>query len=162
MFKPISFQPNWDSGIPYGVTVRDYMEKLPLDSWQNKIRYYRLSKGISHNVMAKRLGMKNGMSYTKKYETGYAYYTTVENYYKVCNALGIEYEDIADDYMLFIASDYDVKLAKAIEMLGLSSKAFAEKYNIEYTTLRHSLKKMHKLSIETYMKYKRIFEELNL
>ena len=106
LFKPISFQPNWDSGIPYGVTVRDYMEKLPLDSWQNKIRYYRLSKGISHNVMAKRLGMKNGMSYTKKYETGYAYYTTVENYYKVCNALGIEYEDTSREGTLVNATVY--------------------------------------------------------
>ncbi|MEE1216775.1 MAG: hypothetical protein U0K78_04575 [Agathobacter sp.] len=99
----------------------------------------------------------------KKYEnTCKDYYTSVKNYKAVCEAIGISYEDIADEYMLFIDSDYDKRLANAIEKSGLSSKDFAVKYNIEYTTLRHSLKRMHKLSVKSFEKYKLIFEKLNV
>ncbi|MBU5473607.1 helix-turn-helix domain-containing protein [Roseburia sp. MSJ-14] len=163
LYSPIVFEPSWDCGILNGITLKQYLKELQLDTWQGRIRYYRLKNNITANEVAKKIGMQNGTSYLKKYENACKdYYTSVSNYKAVCDAIGIKYEDIADDYMLFIDSDYDMKLATAIEKTGLSSKEFAEKYNIEYTTLRHSLKRMHKLSIKSYEKYKKIFEELNI
>ena len=163
LFRPVSFRPKWDYGIPNGITLSQYLNSISLDSWQNRIRYYRLLNNITASEVAKKIGMKSGISYMKKYENDcHQCYTTVENYYAVCDAIGISYKDIADDYMLFIASDYDVRLSNAIEKSGLSSREFAMKYDIEYTTLRHSLKRMHKLSIQTYEKYKKLFDELDV
>lgn len=54
---------------------------------------------------------------------------------------GFHMKILADEYMLFTDSDYDKRLAHVIEKSGLSSKDFAVKYNIEYTTLRYSLKR---------------------
>lgn len=152
-----------DSGIPTGITVKEYLKNMSLDSWQERIRYHRLLKGITASDIAKVMEMKSGTSYLKKYENAcHKCYTSVDNYMKICKALDISYEDIADEYMLFMASDYDLKLKKAIEKTGLSSKEFAERYCLEYTTLRHSLKRMHKLSPETCQKYKVVFDELDI
>ena len=163
LYRPVSITIRQGAGIPSGVTVKAYINSMNLNSWQSRIRYHRLQHDLSADEVAKRLGMKNVIAYMKKYENDrIQYYTSVENYMAVCDAIGISYEDIADEYMLFIASDYDVKLAEAIEISKLNSVQFAKKYNIEYTTLRHSLKRMHKLSINTYEKYKKIFEEFGI
>ena len=163
LYRPVSFKPRWDYGIPNGVTLNRYMQDICLNTWQGRLRYYRLQKNVTADYVASKIGMNSGTSYMKKYEnTCKDYYTSVKNYKAVCEAIGISYEDIADEYMLFIDSDYDKRLANAIEKSGLSSKDFAVKYNIEYTTLRHSLKRMHKLSVKSFEKYKLIFEKLNV
>lgn len=163
LYRPVSFKPRWDYGIPNGVTLNRYMQDICLNTWQGRLRYYRLQNNVTADYVASKIGMNSGTSYMKKYEnTCKDYYTSVKNYKAVCEAIGISYEDIADEYMLFIDSDYDKRLANAIEKSGLSSKDFAVKYNIEYTTLRHSLKRMHKLSVKSFEKYKLIFEKLNV
>ena len=163
MYKPVIIRFKKGYGIPNGVTVKEYITNMNLDSWQAKIRYYRLKKNISALDVANKLGIKSATAYLKKYENDcHCYYTSLENYRIICETIGIEYEDIADEYMLFIASDYDRKLERAIEKSGLSSREFALKYDIEYTTLRHSLKRMHKLSVQTFEKYKLIFEKLGI
>lgn len=163
LYRPVSISFNKGYGIPNGVTVKGYITNMNLDSWQSKIRYYRLRKNIPALEVANKLGIKSATAYLKKYENDcHNYYTSVENYRAICEVIGIEYEDIADEYMLFIASDYDKRLERAIEKVGLSSREFALQYDIEYTTLRHSLKKMHKLSVQTFEKYKLIFEKLEV
>ena len=76
--------------------------------------------------------------------------------------LGISYADIADEYMLFIDSDYDELLKKAIEIEGVPSSKFAEMHGLEYTTFRHSLNRMHKLSPETAEKYRKVLKQYGL
>lgn len=141
-------------GVPQGVALQHLLEMCDMNIWQGRVRYYRLKAGFDLETMAKKLGMKNGMSYRNKFEaTSFKGYTSVKDYLQICEVLGIDYECIADDYMLFINSNYDELLSKAIELSGLSSKVFAQKYILEYTTLRHSLKHMHKLSPEVAEKY---------
>lgn len=163
MYRPVCIRFKRGYGIPNGVTVKEYVRGMNLDSWQGRIRYYRLKKNIPACEVANKVGIKSVTAYLKKYENDcHHYYTSVENYKLVCNAIGISYEDIADEYMLFIASDYDKRLFRAVNKSGLTSREFAAKYDIEYTTLRHSLKKMHKISVQTYEKYLKLFQELDV
>lgn len=163
IFKSIKFSPKEKISISLGISTEEYISDMKLECWQDKIKYFRLKKGLSADWVASQLGMKDGTSYMKKYEySGVRYYTSVENYKAVCSVLGIKYEDIADEYMLFIDSDYHLKIEKAIKLSGLSPIEFAEKYDVEYTTLRHSIKRMHKLSIASFEKFSAIFNEYGL
>ena len=147
---------------PVGTTRKEQMEQCRLDTWQGRIRYHRLKNNISLEDVAEALGL-SAEQYEKKYERLYSgeqhHYTSLENYYTICKAIGIEFEAIADEYLLFIASPYEEMLAKAIKKSRKNVSVFAEVNDLEYTTLTHSLKRMHKLSKPTVEKYIRVLKK---
>ncbi len=162
-FKPISFRYDKNLQFTCGKSLNTYLDDLSLNCWQNKIRYHRARKHISAEYMAEQLNMKNKTEYQKKYENPcHKYYTTIENIQQICDILGVRYEDIADDYLLFLTSGYGAKLRKAVKLSGLTCLDFAKKYQINYATMSSAFKEKYKLSYENYERYKKIFEEFNL
>ena len=151
-------------GMPKGAVLQKRLDNCDLNTVQGRIKYYRLKAGIMPNEMAQMMGIKYGSTYTNQYEfRGKSiHYSSLRNYYRLCEILNIDFEDIADEYLLFIDSNYDEMLQKAIDISGLPSSLFAEKHGLEYTTLRHSLKRMHKLSVETSQKYIRVLKSYGL
>lgn len=68
-------------GVPQGVALQHLLEMCDMNIWQGRVRYYRLKAGFDLETMAKKLGMKNGMSYRNKFEaTSFKGYTSVKNY----------------------------------------------------------------------------------
>ena len=150
--------------MPKGKLLQQRMDRCDLNTVQGRIKYYRLKAGYMPNEMAQKIGLKDGYRYTNLFEYvgNPVYYTSLARYHKLCNVLGIRFEGIADEYLLFINSNYDELLQKAINISGLPSSLFAEKHGLEYTTLRHSLKRMHKLSVQTSQKYIRVLKSYGL
>ncbi len=151
-------------GMPKGAVLQKRLDSCDLSTVQGRIKYFRLKAGIMPNEMAQMMGIKFGSTYTNQYEfRGKSiHYSSLCNYYKLCEILNIDFEEIADEYLLFINSNYDELLKKAIDLSGLNSSAFAKKHGIEYTTLRGALKKKYKLSIETTQKYIKVLKSYGL
>ena len=150
--------------MPKGAVLQKRLDNCDLSIVQGRIKYYRLKAGFMPTEMAKKMGIKYGNTYTNlfEYQGTPTHYTSLSRYQELCEILNIDFADIADEYLLFISSNYDELLQKAIDLSGLPSSIFAEKHGLEYTTLRHSLKRMHKLSVETAHKYMAVLKSYGL
>lgn len=142
--------------IPRGKVSRETLMKCDLKTVEGRIKYYRFIAGYTSKQMAEKLGMKRASEYTNTFEyigKNGPIYSAMEKYKRVCVILGIEFNAIADEYMMFLDSNYDELLRDAISISGLSIWQFAVRHKLNYSTLLNSLMKKYKLSEATVNQY---------
>ena len=162
VYKPVRIQLFKSKKLCPDDVTEKYLDSLNLDLWTSRIRYHRLQKRISARDIAKDLGYKSSADYLGRFEHLTSRHTDNNAVRAVCNYLDVPYKEIADDYMLFIESDYDIKLRDIIRETKLTIKQFSKKYGFSYTTVRDLLHRRRRITKRVYERCVKLFQDFGM
>lgn len=101
--------------------IQQNIEEIDLSKMSGRIKYYRVLRGFTRREMGAKLGYVLPDSYTRSFENPQKEPGDLEKVTKICKILQVSKEEIFDDYLNFIDSDYQTELILFQERLGKSN-----------------------------------------
>ncbi len=124
-----------------------------------RLKYHRIINGYSAWDVDKYLGFSKG-TYSREFENPYHETSDLNKLKSICNFLKVDYNEIFDDYMSFINSNFPEIFLDFRKKSGYSQKTFAKLIGVDRSVYREwekGRKKPNRTSfhkIQAFMKNK--------
>lgn len=100
------------------------LENIDLSKVSGRLRFHRIQNGVSCSELDKHLGFTKG-SYRRSFESPAHEPSGLIKVKQICEYLHISKEDVFDDYLRFLDSDFSAALLSARKRLGYTQKEMA-------------------------------------
>lgn len=111
------------------------LENVDLSKVSGRLQYHRIQKGVSCSELDKHLGFTKG-SYRRSFESPAHEPSDLEKVRKICEYLHVSEEEVLDDYLRFLDSDFSAALLSTRKRLGYTQKKMAERIGVNRSVYR--------------------------
>ena len=105
------------------------LENIDLSKVSGRLQYHRIQNGVSCSELDKHLGFTKG-SYRRSFESPAHEPSDVAKVKQICEYLHVSKEEVFDDYLRFLESDFSTALLSARKRLGYTQKEMAGKIGV--------------------------------
>lgn len=105
------------------------LESIDLSKVSGRLRYHRVQNGVSVSELDKHLGFTKG-SYRRGFESPAHEPSDLLKVKQICEYLHIDKEEVFDDYLRFLDSDFSATLLSARKRLGYTQKEMARRIGV--------------------------------
>lgn len=114
---------------------KQQLKDVDLSKVSGRLKYHRISKGVSACELDKYLGLTKG-SYRKCFEDNCHETSDLEKVKSICKYLHISETEIFDDYLKFVNSDFAMTLLSRRKTLGYSQREMARRIGVDRSVYR--------------------------
>lgn len=111
------------------------LENVELSKVSGRLRFHRIQNGVSCSELDKHLGFTKG-SYRRSFESPGHEPSDLAKVKQICEYLHINKEDVFDDYLRFLDSDFSATLLSARKRLGYTQKKMPERIGVNRSVYR--------------------------
>lgn len=111
------------------------MENVELSKVSGHLQYHRIQNGVSCSELDKYLGFTKG-SYRRSFESPVHEPSDLEKVRQICEYLCVNTEEIFDDYLRFLDSDFFAAFLFVRKQLGYTHKEMAEQIGVNRSVYR--------------------------
>lgn len=111
------------------------LENVDLSKVSGRLQYHRIQNGVSCSELDKHLGFTKG-SYRRSFESPGREPSDLAKVKQICEYLHINKEEVFDDYLRFLDSDFSAALLSARKQLGYTQKKMAKRIGVNRSVYR--------------------------
>lgn len=111
------------------------LEHVDLSKVSGRLQYHRIQNGVSCSELDKHLGFTKG-SYRRSFESPGHEPSDLEKVKRICEYLHINKEEVFDDYLRFLDSDFSAALLSTRKRLRYTQKEMAEQIGVNRSVYR--------------------------
>lgn len=111
------------------------LENVDLSKVSGRLQYHRIQNGVSCSELDKHLGFTKG-SYRRSFESPAHEPSDLGKIKRICEYLHINKEEVFDDYLCFLDSDFSATLLSTRKRLGCTQKEMARLIGVNRSVYR--------------------------